>query len=569
MTYFTRRIFIRPKPKSLIFLLLSIVLLNFMLVDAQAATNTNSNIQISIDNENVAYDTNYGYPFIDQNSRTQVPFRITLESFGAVVGYDANLKMAYAKYDNTIVYVPIGQNYIYVNGEKVMNDTKAVIYNSRTYCPIRVILEAFNATVVWDNRTSTVVVSSPTESALLADGFNGDYVTPLVIPTLALIVGYNDVPLSTTEDQWSTFFFGSDKSVSDYYANMSNAHVQIIPAKETAGTTNNGVIRINVNDVHPNYTTENPNYADISTEPIFAKIIKAADQYIDFSQYDSNKDGYLESRELAISIILAGDEESYYRTKTDKAVSGVMVTEAVSTNADAVNLNWYTMSGEMYAQDYGKRYMSTIGVATHEFGHLLGLPDLYDLDSSTVGLAFHSLMASGSNNFNFDYGFGEFPSPLIAWSRAYAGLIEPTSVNTSGTFTLFSNSPYYNILKVPTSDPKIYYLIENRQISDYGIAWNLYMDFGGIAIWKINEYYLKEYMFDNLVESKDDQRGITLIEAAGSNDLLKKNLDIYYTRYNHYFNANYVSQWVSPEGITFNILDPSALSMRVTVTLPQ
>jgi len=556
------------KKKFLLLLILTVLFVSFNYIPTHA-TVTPSTIQVTIDTTRVPYDDNYGFPFIDQNSRTQVPFRITLESFGATVGYDSNLKMATATYNDIVVYVPIGQKYIYVNGEKVVNDTQATLYMGRTYCPIRIILEAFEADVEWDKNTSTVVVTRPLDGPLLAEGFDGNYTKPITIPTLALLVSYNDVPLSTSESDWANFFFGPTKSVGNYFSSMSNGRLTLLPASELSGNKNNGIISVKINDNHPNYTAENPNYTSITSQPLFEKIIKAADGLIDFSQYDTNDNGYVEPRELAISIIVAGDEESYYREKMTKAVSGVMVTEGVSTVADSINLNWYTLSGEMLAQDYGQRSMSTIGVPAHEFGHLLGLPDLYDIDASTVGLSFHSLMASGSNNFNFDYGFGEYPAPMIAWSRAYAGLVEPLNVTTSSTYTLFANSPYYNILKIPTSDPKIYYLIENRHISDYGIAWNLYMDMGGIAIWKVDEYMIEEYSFDNKVNSIDDQRGISLIEASGNNDLFKQELDIYYTRYNHYFSNNYVNRWTSPEGIIVDILDTSAVAMNVKITLPE
>jgi M6 family metalloprotease-like protein len=569
MTTITRRMFLKQKSKTLVLFLLTIFLINFTLIDAQGVSSLNATVHIAIDQIKVPYDTNYGYPFIDQNGRTQVPLRITLESFGAEVGYDENLRMAYAKYNNILVHVPIGQSYIYVDGEKVMNDTPSIIYNDRTYCPIRIILEAFDATVEWDNTNATVVVSRPVVTSLVAEGFNGDYKTPLLIPTLVIMVGYSDVPLSTTEDQWQSFFFAPSKSVADYYSTMSNGRMKLVPAKETSGITNNGVIKISIKDEHPNYTAKNPDYANITTQPLFEEILNNADAFIDFSQYDVNKNGYVEPRELAINLIIAGDEESFYRDKSSKAVSGVMVSEGLSTEVDKVKLHWYALSGEMYTQDYGRRTMSTIGVATHEFGHLLGLPDLYDIDSSTVGLSFHSLMASGSNNFNFDYDFGEYPSPMIAWSRMFAGLIESATVKSTGTYSLFANAPYYNILKIPTQDPKIYYLVENREISGYGIAWNLYMDYGGIAIWKIDEHAISDTLFDNVVMSRDNQRGITLIEASGSTDLLKEELDIYYTRYNHYFSYSYVNKWVAPEGIIFEILDPTTSTMRINITLPE
>src|SRR5690606_39615492 len=42
----------------------------------------------------------------------------------------------------------------------------------------------------------------------------------------------------------------------------------------------------------------------------------------------------------------------------------------------------------------------TIGVFAHEFGHIFGIPDLYDTDNSSEGLGNWCLMAGGSYRCN-------------------------------------------------------------------------------------------------------------------------------------------------------------------------
>ena len=46
------------------------------------------------------------------------------------------------------------------NGEKILNDTIAVIKGNRTYLPIRIVLEAFDASVNWDKDNETVIITS-------------------------------------------------------------------------------------------------------------------------------------------------------------------------------------------------------------------------------------------------------------------------------------------------------------------------------------------------------------------------------------------------------------------------
>ncbi|HYE69201.1 MAG TPA: stalk domain-containing protein [Anaerovoracaceae bacterium] len=119
-----------------------------------------SEINININNQPVQFLQNSGEPFIDQANRTQVPFRLTMESFGCAVSWDNENQTAIAEKDGTIVTVPIGESYIMKDGEKIANDTAALIKDSRTYLPIRAVLEAFGAFVEWQPDTQSVMVST-------------------------------------------------------------------------------------------------------------------------------------------------------------------------------------------------------------------------------------------------------------------------------------------------------------------------------------------------------------------------------------------------------------------------
>jgi hypothetical protein len=84
---------------------------------------------------------------------------------------------------------------------------------------------------------------------------------------------------------------------------------------------------------------------------------------------------------------------------------------------DGVTINEYTIQPEYFLTPGD----STIGVFTHEFGHVLGLPDLYDTSYATDGVGQWSLMAAGSwNGPGMD---GSVPAPLLAWEKARLGWI--------------------------------------------------------------------------------------------------------------------------------------------------
>lgn len=131
-----------------------------LLIVVPNCTHADGATKVEINGKRVAYTKEAGAPFVDDAGRTQVPFRQTMETYGCTVSWDGTEQMAIAQKDGITVKVPIGQPYIYRNGTKVENDTAALIQDGRTYLPIRVVLESFGATVGWNGKTNTVVVTS-------------------------------------------------------------------------------------------------------------------------------------------------------------------------------------------------------------------------------------------------------------------------------------------------------------------------------------------------------------------------------------------------------------------------
>lgn len=125
----------------------------------------------------------------------------------------------------------------------------------------------------------------------------------------------------------------------------------------------------------------------------------------------------------------------------------------------------YTMNGEY---NYGPGDNAN-GTYIHEFGHTLGLPDLYEdtvcFRPVGTGLGFFSLMAFG-NYLPLDSTEvqGTRPGNLDAWSRQFLGFEQPTVVTQSGSYQLPPLSRGGGVLKLwkngqPGSE---YFLVENR-----------------------------------------------------------------------------------------------------------
>ena len=69
---------------------------------------TASSTAVSVDGYLVSFNKDTGYPFVDGNSRTMVPLRITMESAGAEVGWEGTTRTASVNMNGSTVQVPIG-----------------------------------------------------------------------------------------------------------------------------------------------------------------------------------------------------------------------------------------------------------------------------------------------------------------------------------------------------------------------------------------------------------------------------------------------------------------------------
>jgi len=145
---------------------------------------------------------------------------------------------------------------------------------------------------------------------------------------------------------------------------------------------------------------------------------------------------------------------------------------------DGVGIYKYACSSE-YRGSSGQE-MAGIGTFTHEFGHTIGLPDVYDVDysshGSANGLGPLSLMSSG--NYNND---GRTPPYLTYEERHTLGWDDGLTLLSEGNNTLrpiAENKSYYT----PTSNEGEYYLYESRPCT----GWDAYTGAPGMAIYHVD-----------------------------------------------------------------------------------
>ncbi len=270
-------------------------------------------------------------------------------------------------------------------------------------------------------------------------------------PVLVIVASFNDISTTYSDASFASLIFGATDSVKDYYDEASYGDFAIVPADETEGVANDGVIAVSLGMDHPN-----PAGGDSSA--IVVAALAAADPSIDYSAYDSNADGDISVEELSIIIITAGYEASY--SGASPSVWGHKSGVSPQT-LDGVDLSPYCMFGERHGG-----HQATIGIMVHELGHLmLGLPDLYDISAAngdSEGVGNWGVMGGGS--WLGDSESGDTPSHFLGWSKIMVGFAEATDVVTGEDLVVEPSHSTASLKRIWTDPYKLstYFLLEAR-----------------------------------------------------------------------------------------------------------
>ena len=200
---------------------------------------------------------------------------------------------------------------------------------------------------------------------------------------------------------------------------------------------------------------------------------------------DPNGDGSPDSWILIQEAIDAADSEIDF-----SKYSYVMVLHAGSGQETSGNPNdlwscaylmgvWFrtrdgiSFSKAMIVPETESQGADIVGVISHEFAHLLGLPDLYDPYRRTDYVGRWELMGKGLWNGNPP---GSSPSHMFAWAKIRLGWISESQVTVlpSGIISNVTLNPIEQngttlALKIPITE-RTYYLAELRQRIGYDIG---------------------------------------------------------------------------------------------------
>ncbi len=340
-------------------------------------------------------------------------------------------------------------------------------------------------------------------------------------PVLMLLVEYDDTPGTTPVREWRKML---SSGVIDYFDRASFGAVILNRARETSRVEDDGIIGwLNLGAEHPD---PGGNFGSVQ-QNLASDALLAADQYIDYSSYDTNADGIVSSGELAIVVVVAGNEGATGGFSPSVWGHTWCFSQIPTRVLDNVQIGsclpgWsYAMIGEIQ-----QNHQATLGIVVHELGHLIfDLPDLYDIDASTKGINQYGIMGFGGwGKKTSDSFFGETPVLPSAWSKVTLGWAD-ASEGTGHEYLTAVGHPDANwsnsVYRISTSNPDEYFLVENRQELGYdaGLAnWSV-DPYCGLAVWHIDD--------SKTTNRVDHDRWVDLLEADNTEAEHNNNLDLF------------------------------------------
>jgi M6 family metalloprotease-like protein len=288
---------------------------------------------------------------------------------------------------------------------------------------------------------------------------------------------------------WSQDIFAPEKpgSFSHFYDTMSFGRLQIVgevaPQWYAAAETKEAYIAGD--------PVELGGYGRFSLE-----VLRGADREIDFSRFDNDgpdgipNSGDDDGRVDALFLVLASTPAHFIIGQaTGIAHLGFdreLITGDLGANGEPIRID-----PRLGTLQQGRTFAETVGSLAHEYGHLLGLPDLYNVkflqqeeagpEDDSAGIGRWGLMGWGALGWNGNDG----PTSFCAWSRMRLGWGEVREMGLEREeMRLEDVGRGGDMFKIPLG-PGEYFLLEHRRRSSY---YDRHIPGEGLLIWNIKEH---------------------------------------------------------------------------------
>ncbi len=338
-----------------------------------------------------------------------------------------------------------------------------------------------------------------------------DVVYPATVKILLLKVDFPaDTTTTTTGTGEWTDCTASCNGNPDYWVDQDKQHM-VDYYTEVSG----GLLTLQV-DVSPTvYRMPNPmasyGHSDSLVPNLVRDAVAAADPHVNFGRYD------------AILIVHAGSgEESDLNGDSPDDIWSLYYSGLSNITSNEGPVTEAIVMPQTGSQD--GEVLDPLGVYVHEFGHWLGLPDLYCTSPYSCpfeGIGMWGLMDSGAWNGN---PAGSQPAQLSAWSKADLGWVTVQEVASNADLQSLSldaveTSPAgasATVAKIPAgANTNRYFLVENRQ----PIGFDAGLPGSGLLVWQIDPDVIARERANNSINNTALFPGVKLIEADGDNEM--------------------------------------------------
>ena len=286
---------------------------------------------------------------------------------------------------------------------------------------------------------------------------------------LVLLVDFSDKVATTAQSHYASMLFSDGSyatgSLRDYYQEISYQQLDVLGDVSGQGTTP-GWYRAPHNRAY--YGDGQYGMGDYprNSQGLVVDLVPMADPYVDFSLYDNDGDGVVD----ALFLVHAG-----------RGGEQTGNTDDIWSHAWAIPIDLYADGVQIYGYSIEPED-GHIGVFCHEFGHVLGLPDLYDYGYDSWGTGNWSLMSQGCWGNN-----GVTPVHMDAWSLTQMGWVDPIVVDgttvTGASLPAIETSPTMYKIPAYAGSTQEYFLIENRR----KIGFDSYISGQGLIIYHVDE----------------------------------------------------------------------------------
>lgn len=312
---------------------------------------------------------------------------------------------------------------------------------------------------------------------------------------LVILVNFTDKSFVKTNANFAALYNTNTASFKNYYLATSYNKLNVTTTVVGPYTLSGSMATYGANDSEGD---------DINPRLMVQEAVdKAEAAGVNFAQFDNNGNGYVDG----VQVIHAGYGEEAGASDDTIWSHQWSLGSSYYRYYDGVYINDYSTVPELYGASGST--MTGVGVLVHEFGHNIGCPDTYDTDySDSGGQSFDvgdwDVMAGGSWNNS-----GNNPPYHNPYARWNLGWLTPTTISTTGSYTLKNAESNTTVYRIDTTTSNEYFLLENRQKTG---TWDSYLPGHGMLIFHIDGNWISSHQ-SNDINVNPSHQGIDVEEA--------------------------------------------------------